>query len=298
MTRLLFVASLTACLAVGLGCAPDEGAESTPDGVPSSLAVGKADTLGADGAIDWAAVAARCAPPAADEPVIYSNFFSWGYTPEAMAARFDEIYTGAERLADRARYDAARDQFILPDTPAWGGEVVLPRAFVESVRAHVERALAFGYVDHVFFPDMGHSHFFIPQTSWDDRYAGRPVTGLSAMRAELLADPGLRVLYHTAEQLQMLDEEDHVLPDRHIQWRFYTRNLVGDAEGRLDLITDLEQKANTARDLPGHHYYGGGFNISANADGCFPYVHDGEVRYFDLSLEDLPPDPSVDYGEF
>ena len=78
-------------------------------------------------------------------------------------------------------------------------------------------------------------------------------------------------------------------------WRYFTRNPVGDnhGEGRLTLIRDLSSPMNTARDLEGHHYYGAGFNISANAKGCFPYEHQGVIRYFDLSLFDLPLDPST-----
>ena len=84
-------------------------------------------------------------------------------------------------------------------------------------------------------------------------------------------------------------------------WRYFTRNPVGNNHGArgLNLIRDLESPMNTARDLEGYHYYGAGFNVSANEKGCFPYIQDGMVRYFDLSLFDLPVDPNtVDVGPF
>ncbi len=282
-----------------LACS-DEPAELPAEAPPPAGAVpdGKADGVTGEGALDWDALRARCAAPTEDEPFLYGGAFSWGYSLESMAERFEEIYAAPERLAGRAWYDADRDTFVMADLDAWGGEVILPPRLVESVRGHIERALELGYVDHVFFPDMGHSHLFVPHQRWDEIYEPYEVSQLSAMRSALLDDPELKVLYHTAEQLEMLDGDDRVLADRRIMWRFMTRNPVGDnrGEGRLDLIQNLEQKSNTARDLEGYFYYGSGFNISASANGCFPYVHQGEVRYFDISMTDLPYDPSSSSG--
>ncbi len=293
-----------ALMVLALACA-DEPSTGTPPGEEPLAPVGavpsgKADGVDTDGALDWSAVRARCTPPGEDEPTLYSNAFSWGYSLEEMGQRFAEIYDSPDRLFGRAWYDPERDVFVMADTDSWGGEVLLPERLVTSVRSHVERALTLGYVDYIFFPDMGHSHFFVPHQKWDEIYEGRRVTELSAMRAALLDDPDLRVLYHTAEQLQMLDEDDHPMQDRGLMWRLMTRNLVGDnnVAGRLDLIHNLEQSNNTARDLEGYFYYGAGFSLSANTNGCFPYVHDGEVRYFDISMMDLPLDPSVPVEEF
>ncbi len=115
----------------------------------------------------------------------------------------------------------------------------------------------------------------------------------------MVEDPELKVLYHTTEQLATLDEGDNLLSDRQVQWRFFTRNVVGDNNwaGRIDLLHDATSAANTSRDLEDHHYYGAGFNITATANGCFPYVHKGETFYFDISLDDLPYE-NVDYGGY
>lgn len=238
----------------------------------------------------WDEIAARCGAPAEDEPVLYNNEFSWGYTREAMASKFDEVYASGMRLMDRAYYEDASDTFVLKTTESWGGRVTLPKRLVENVTQHIQRGLDRGYVDHVFFPDMGHSHFFIPQERWDAEYSGGPVSGIAERNTRMFDDPSLLVLYHTAEQLQMLDDEDRVLDDPWIQWRFHTRNLVGDNAGlgRTELLREYDSKANTARDYPGHHYFGAGFNLSASAEGCFPYEQDGERRWYDISLSDLP----------
>jgi hypothetical protein len=248
----------------------------------------------------WAEIAARCGPAAADEAILHSNAFHWSYDREQMAVRFDEIYASGMRLDQRAYYDDQSESFVLTVFDSWGGRIDMPHRLVENVTRHIERALDRGYVDHVFFPDMGHSHLFVRQVHWDETYAGMPVPQIADRYSLLFDDPELLVLYHTAEQLEMLDDNDNVLSDRWVQWRFFTRNLVGDnaGKGRLDLIKDDESKANTARDLPGHYYLGAGFNISASEQGCFPYRQDGELRWYDLSMSDLPyqSDGSDDSG--
>jgi hypothetical protein len=282
---LVFAAApLAACLPVD---AEEAGA---PDAAVGSG--GKADGP-ADGDDAWQEALARCAPPTADEPGIYYSDFRWGYTLPEMSARFAEIYTSGKRLRGRAYLDEDRGELLLDLPASWGGPAVLPRRFVESVRSHIEQGLAHGYVQDIFFPDMGHAHFHIPAQKWELVYRGMPVSRNAERYSMLLDDPDLEVLYHTAEQLEMLDDERQVLADRQVQWRFYTRNLVGDnrGAGRLVLLHEPSSAANTARDRDGYHYYGAGFYVSASRDGCFRYVHDGQVRYFDLSLSSMPAAP-------
>lgn len=278
------------------GCSVEPLADDDAEVAPSQAAPGgKADSAFDSPDTDrWAEIIARCTPPADEEPAIYSNDFHWNYTPEEMAARFDEMYPSDQRLADRARFDAEAGELVLPISEQWGGRVVLSRRLVENVTAHIEIALQQGYAEHVFFPDMGHSHFFIPLEQWEAEYADTPIDQIADKYTRMMDDPTLLVLYHTAEQLQMLDEDDQVLPDEWIQWRHQTRNVVGDNDyqGRIELLHNPDSKANTARDYPGYRYHGAGFSVSANVDGCFPYVHDGELRWYDLSLSDLPYQPT------
>lgn len=275
----------------GAGSATND--DATPE--EESKKFGKADgpddsPVLVDGAIDWEQVAKRCGVPAEDEAIVYADDFEWGVSLEEMGQRFDEMYASGKRLTGRAYYEEDSGEFIFPLSETWGGRATLSRRLVENVRMHIEKALTRGYADYVFFPDMGHSHFFIPQDIYDEIYAPYPVPHRGAMYSALFEEPELKVLYHTAEQLQMLDEDDALLPDRQVQWRFFTRNVVGDNDwaGRIDLLHEPTTKANTGRDLEGHYYFGAGFNVTATAGGCFPYVHDGQVFFFDLSMEDLP----------
>jgi hypothetical protein len=292
MNRPLLLVALPAAWLL-TACEMGEPAAPLPADPPPSPG-GKADDVGGDpeargGGMPWEEIAARCAAPEADEPVVYFSDFRWDYSLEEMGARFWEIYQSGKRLKGRARYDAARDLFVMPHVPSWGGEVVLPARLIENVRRHVERALARDYADYIFFPDMGHAHLFIPEEQFAREYSGRPVSELSDVYSEMFADPSVRVLYHTAEQLAHF-EDGELADDRYLQWRHFTRNVVGDNQGlgQLDLIHELSSAANTAHYLEGHRYHGGGFYLSASEEGCFPFVMNGEVLYFDISVTSLP----------
>ncbi len=298
--RGLLIGIMLACGTAACAVENEDGLDTPPTNSPDPPG-GKADSpLGPQFSEDrWAEIAARCTAPASDEPIVYGSDFKWDYSPEEMAARFPEIYESGKRLSQRARFDAETGTFILPSEDSWGGPVTLPRRFVENVTLHIQQALEHSYAEHVFFPDMGHNHFFIPETHWDAEYAGTPVDQTSPMYSRLLDDPKLLVFYHTAEQLQTLDEDGELLPDEWIQWRHQTRNVVGDNnwEGHIELLQNPESPANTAHDYPGHRYYGAGFNLSASKDGCFPFRDQGELKWYDLSLDDLPY-PSDDGGGY
>jgi hypothetical protein len=280
------LAALAPPLLALCGCLTQPGDEPGGTAGPG----GKADDGDAAALFDWPAIAARCGAPAEGEPHLRGTDFRWWYSRAELLARFDEIYVSEARLFERARHEPTTGAFVLPHVPSWGGRVELSRRLVVAVSRQLTSALAERYAEGVFFPDMGHSHFFIPQAHWDATYAGTPVSQFSAMYTRLLDDPALRMLYHTAEQLQTHDDAGALLPDEHLQWRFYNRNPVGDndALGRLEMPQNLESSHNTVNALAGHKYFSAGFNVSANAAGCFPYLHGDELRYFDLSLSDLP----------
>lgn len=220
---------------------------------------------------------------------LVSEDFRWGYSLPELISRFTEIYSSEKRLQKRAYWDSKNQVFKLPYDSNRGGDVVLPLKLVESVRNHIEAGFEMKVIDGVFFPDMGHSHFLIPIQKYQEIYDPFPVNQLAKFYETLLADSDLKVLYHTAEQLKTRDENNQVLPDERIQFRFRTRNLVGRNDGSRELLflQNPESVANTAHDLEGHRYYGAGFNLSANQNGCFRYTRDGKDSFFDLSLYDL-----------
>ena len=93
----------------------------------------------------------------------------------------------------------------------------------------------------------------------------------------------------------MHDENKVLLDDRKIQWRYYSRNIIGNnlSSDRLEVIHAHNNKFNTAhaKDYDEHEekyrYWGAGYAISASNKGCFAYKNKGETFYFDISLYDV-----------
>jgi len=247
-----------------------------------------AQKLSIDNKIDIAKE--RCTPKTADEGVIYNTAFKgFNRSLEDLDQMYPAIYESADRLVNRVGYFQEDSAFISKDTFSnTGKQVVFSEELIKSITLQVEKSLNLNYVRYVFFPDMGHSHLFIPQDYYDNEMPKGK--GFIATLEAGLAAPGLKILYHTAEQLNMLDEDKFVLSDRYLQWRFYTRNPVGDSQGNIEILSNYDGKGghNTVRKLEGYKYIAG-FNISANKNGCFPFQDkNGDIQYFDLSAWDIP----------
>jgi hypothetical protein len=234
-----------------------------------------------------AASAPRCAAPAPNEPRLKQSDFHWNMTPAEIKAKAEEIYAGGKRLPARAHFDRQKNAFVFSRN---GMQVRLPGRLIKSVTRHIEEALRLDYVDAVIFPDMGHSHFLIPSVYYDKEIASLAADDPGTL-TKIFEYPETRVLYHTGEQVKFKEGED-LLPDPKLRWRYYVRNLAGDNgdDPKLEIHFAAGEKFNTVRDVPGYFYWGAGFNISASRDGCFPYRHNGQTYYFDMSLEDLPSD--------
>ena len=236
-----------------------------------------------------AAIAARCSPPAAGEEKIWQSDFHWNYSLPEMKARFAEMYASPKRLDRRAYWDADGKKLMLPHDEGRGGDFEIGTAFVKAVARHIERAFELDYIDAVFFPDMGHSHILVPDSLWASKYSKYPVPKMSELYRDMLSDPRLKIFYHTAEQLKML-EDGQLVADERVRFRHKTRNIAGpitpDAE--LTVYQNPESAANTVHGAPGHHWWGAGFNFSAQKDGCFVYRAGGKEYRFDISLYDLP----------
>lgn len=286
MARARLLAPLTLLAAAACSRAGEGGTTSTE---ALSYATDRLDEFTPE---ELADIRTRCTPPT-DEPAIVTSDFRWDYDLPSMLRRYDEMYVSPKRLKDRARWDAATERLLLPLPASWGGPAVLTARLVKSVSRHIESALARGYADAVFFPDMGHSHFFIPEERWLTAYQGMPVSEMAKRYTKFFDDPELRILYHTAEQLKTRDESGPSR-DRKLAWRFFTRSIVGDNRGlgAVEPHHDETNAANTVKSFEGHRYYGAGFNLSANEKGCFRFNHKGRTWFFDISLKDIEGDGS------
>lgn len=239
-------------------------------------------------------IAQRCSPLSADsEKNLHSGDFQWGYDLPGMLLKFSQVYRSSKRLSRRAFWDPHSQTLKLPYDQERGGDIIIGSSFVQSVARHIERAFELKYVNAVFFPDMGHSHLLIPEQLMQAKYDKYPVNQMSQMYQDMFQDETTDVLYHTAEQLTTLDQSQKVLADPQIQWRFRTRNIVGRNHPETDLrvLQNPESKENTVHGAQGYAWWGGGFNLSAQENGCFEYRAHGKVYRFDLSMYDLEPAP-------
>ncbi len=226
------------------------------------------------------------------EEYLRSGEFSWGMTLSEIKNKERDIYDRGLRLKERAMLKDG--QVVLPyysfgdDEPKY---IKLTDQFIASVVSHVENALKRNYVDAIIFPDMGHSHLFLDKKYYEEVLKDIPVKEQHKRYELMFAHPKTKFLYHTAEQLKVKEDSGELIDDRHLQWRFFTRNIVGDNQaGKLEIIHNESHSHNTARTYEeGYRYWGAGFNISATKNGCFAYKKDGKTYYFDLSLKDLEP---------
>jgi len=215
--------------------------------------------------------------------------FKWGYTLPEMMAAFEKTYASDKRLGARAHWNAEKKRYELPYEKDRGGNVVLPPRLIAALTRHIEAAFAADYIDAVFFPDMGHSHLLIPDAVWKKVYDPYPVDKFSRMYEAMFDDPRIEVFYHTAEQLKMLESDKSVINDERVRWRHKTRNIAGlnTPDAKLKVLQNPKSDANTVGEVPGYFWWGGGFNFSANQDGCFSYQAKGKTTRYDISLYDL-----------
>lgn len=249
----------------------------------------QAKDLNSPEVIEWAKQAAvRCAP--SDHPVIYSSDFGWGLDFTKTADLFSKMYVSPKRLQHRFYYD--QEKGFLGNLGGAEEPLSIPLRFIYSIKKHIESALSLEYAQWVIFPDMGHTHFFFhPQDV--ETYLSLPK---KQQMEGFLSSSRTKILYHTLEQIQVMDENKVLYTDPWAQWRYYTRNILGDNQGlgHIEILKNLTESYNTVRDYKDYRYWSG-VNISANQNGCFSYEHQGKTYYFDVSFHDLPYNASGDY---
>ena len=242
----------------------------------------------------------RCSAERSGDPQVYSSDYKWNLSLQDVRNLGQSMYTNEKRLAKRAFYDAKTKSFVFPGENERGGNIRIPETFIKAVQKHVEKAFERSYIDAVIFPDMGHSHFLVPLDFYKKNVEPLPVSQTNLVYERMMSNKDTKVVYHTAEQLRVFDDNKVLLNDRYLQWRFFTRNLVGhnNADPDIELFNaTATSEANTMGEVPGYYWWGGGFNIHANKGGCFPFKRNGQTYYFDLSLEDLVSDPALGGGE-
>ena len=235
----------------------------------------------------------RCLPETnnntSSKKLLFTNWFlDW----EQMDLLFNESYRSPQRLSHKTYYNPTEDTFIMPffnhlDQHNQG--IRLTNNFIANIILHIETALENHYADYINFSDLGHSHLLIPQGYY------RTILPLSKTNRrqyyeKTLAYRETKFLYHTAEQLQMIDQRDPIkLPDdRYLRHRYLTRNIIGNNNLSTKLtvvqVKDLTKDFNTVRSIEKYISLVNGHYISSHKDGCFPYKKEHDTYYFDINF--------------
>ncbi|MGH1468886.1 MAG: hypothetical protein ACRBBP_08425 [Bdellovibrionales bacterium] len=228
----------------------------------------------------------RCAPPASDEPYFFMDMFKQNTSMEEIDKLYIKVYNQEERLFNRAGFNQKSQTFVTKNDSA---SVTLPEHYIKSLILHVEKSLRLNYVKYIFFPDMGHSHLLTPEDYHEEHISNKDWGHQPGPLNGILQAPGLKSLYHTAEHLKFKDG-DSLITDWYVQWRFYTRNPVIDADGNIELMTNEGARANAVSSVEGYHW-NAGISVSAHKNGCIPFEDSsGQIQYFDVSAWDPPYD--------
>ncbi len=259
--------------------------------------------LSKESAFDLEEAKTRCTAHYSDTPDVHMDDFKWGYSLTTMEDQFEETYSSGKRLEYHANYEETEKAFFLYLDNERYQPVKITQGFIKSVTQQIELAIAKGFADFVFFPDMGHAHLHFPEEHWQNEFAnfGDTFKNRDKLYEKMLADPQMKALYHLAEQLKMQDEDKNVLLDDTIFFKYWHRNFVGynDASSGYQIeVAPKENLYNTVGHIDDHKSWSAGFAVSASKDGCFPYIDKyGDTRYFDISLKDPPYSPSMVFSD-
>lgn len=207
-----------------------------------------------------------CNFPQTNEPK--TKLADWKIYPNIESAEqdFKDLYFDGRRLPERTYWERGYK------LPMGDYNIDLPIDIVRAISKHIEEALEKKYAEFVYYPDMGHVHILIP----DDSHVNKP-----------LERKDIKFLYHTGELFQFMEGsivDGQLVEDEWMQWRYYSRNFVGEMDVTKNLSVLFAEGAtyNTVRELPGYKQVMTLY-MSSSQQGCFPYQLEGQKLYFDIS---------------
>ena len=241
----------------------------------------------------------RCALPYKNKSYITNKDFSWHLSLLELINLSKSLYHSNKSLYNKAYYDSSQKSFMLPVHVALNTtkNIKLSENFILNLISHIETALEKNYADEINYADMGHSHFLIPKNYYKEKVGSTKINKDEEYH-NILKSPKTLFVYHTAEQLNIANKlggRYHLPENDYLKHRYLTRNIIGYNNGSKQLdVVPMESLTNyntfEIRDIRSSKYneykwYGAGYYMSANYQGCFPFLKNGILYYFDLSLE-------------
>ena len=137
--------------------------------------------------------------------------------------------------------EAGYNQYLSEDSSPEICGSEMNQKIVSAVASHIEQALELGHADFIYYPDMGHTHLFVPVNSTVE---------------DPLKDPKLLFLYHTGELI--LYKSGSILSgelkeDPWIKSRYAKRNIIGtlDPKEKIKMVSS-DSTFNTVRKIEGY----------------------------------------------
>lgn len=212
----------------------------------------------------------------ADFPFGGGNGFSlqasFPYSFKELEELYHESYHSQKRLTHHA-YQGDSGDFKIPFR---NQTLNLPEGVVTHLSHALDEFLVQKKIRHLFFPDAGHAHLLLPETSV--HYGKNNLS--PAEYQEILSSENFVILLHTREQVDFLDREIlHPL-------EFQERNLLIDFSSKTHKVLDLNEhefgNMFGINQIEGFQYTSFSFYFQANEKGCLE-LDKSNIKY-DLSL--------------
>ncbi len=204
----------------------------------------------------------------------------WSFTAAEIevAYRYQELFGERIQRPLRARECLlGRDSFIATYR---GMEFAAPCRFITETIRHLKEMLVTGAARYFFPLDADHAHLAVPLQLWESKYRK---LSYDTLLPELVAEPALAALYHTAEHLALGDPRKGRVDPLTRRWK-ENRNVVGYYDGRPIIILPPEPRGIGAT-MPPPYYSVGSFNFLASRQGELNLFHDRQVITFDITFD-------------
>jgi len=207
-------------------------------------------------------------------------FNKWFFTADSIEAayRYQEDY--GERIRNPLR--AKQCLFGSAEFVASyrGGEFIVPCRFVTETVRHIKEMIVAGAARYLFPLDASHAHLGIPIETWE-KYKSLPP---ERVLQNILRDPGLVALYHTAEHLKVPDDQADTNNSDVKSW-IEKRNVLGFFDGQPNKILTPDPRGYGVA-MPDGYWPYSGFEFLASPMGeLFVFVGNKTIT-FDIGLED------------
>lgn len=233
----------------------------------------------------------NCRQEIATDGFLYRKHFNeWEFDPLTMTSYFTEIYKSPLRLLKRAWVQGAQVQVPIEINERSFENILVPTPFVQNLVMHFREALEQEYAKHIFFPDMGHGHFYLPTEEYKNFLQNSAGLSEPQKMQKLLTYKTLKIMYHTSEQLSRAPRNGQKSEyNKEWQWRNLVRHIVGQNSPRtsLQVYRDDSHFVKT-----GYTSVGGSFYFSANQAGCFRANLGDQTINFDISFKPYGVDPN------